>query len=149
MSCCSEALECQLGVAAHTLAVLRSLYLDIAGVVKCGGGCSPPFSVRCGLRQGCPLSTTLFNLYIWDLHQPPCAACPGVGVQVGPSGTARRVTDLGYADDITLCSSSPEGLQGLIDCFCAYCTEHGLVVKPSKCAVMVFGAANAWAGQRA
>ena len=142
-------LERQLGVAAHTLAVLRSLYQDTACVVKCGGGCSLPFSVRCGLRQGCPLSTTLFNLYIWDLHQRLVAACPGVGVRVGPAGTGRQVTDLGYADDIALCSSSPEGLQGLIDCFCAYCAEHGLVVNPSKCAVMVFGAANAWAGRRA
>ena len=85
---------------------------------------------------------------IWDLHQRLCAACPGVGVQVGPTGAARRVTDLGHADGIALCSSSPEGLQGVIDCFCACCTEHGLVVNasnPSKCAVMVFGAANAWA----
>ena len=60
----------------------------------------------------------------------------------------RKVTDLGYADDIALCASTPEGLQKLSDCFCTYCAEHGLIVNPAKCEVMVFGSSRAWPGQR-
>ena len=59
-----------------------------------------------------------------------------------------RVADLGYADDTALCGSSPEGLQQLVDCFCTYCAENGLIVNPSKCEVMVFGNGRAWAGKR-
>jgi hypothetical protein len=39
------------------------------------------------------------------------------------------VTDLGYAD-VSLCSSTPEGLQSLINCFCSCCTDgqpHGII----------------------
>jgi hypothetical protein len=147
-------LEHQLGVAEHTLATLRDLYRDTACVVKVDGCCSLPFQVSCGLRQGCPLSTTLFNLFIWDLHQRLTEACPGAGVPLGPPPRDRnrpappRVADLGYADDVALCGSSPEALQKLIDCFCAYCAENGLIVNPSKCEVMVFGNGSAWPGRR-
>ena len=147
-------LEHQLGVAAHTLATLRDLYRSTTCTVKVDGSCSMPFEVGCGLRQGCPLSTTLFNLFIWDLHQRLCSACPDVGVPIRPPTRGRRgrpprkVTDVSYADDISLCASTPEGLQKLSDCFCTYCAEHGLIVNPAKCEVMVFGSSKAWPGQR-
>lgn len=47
-----------------------------------------------------------------------------------------------------MCGSSPEGLQKLINCFCTYCAEHGLIVNPAKCEVMVFGNGKAWPGQQ-
>ena len=92
--------------------------------MKCGGGCSLPFAVP-RAAAGVPLSTTLFDLCILDLHQRLCAACPGVGVRVSPAAAARQVADLGYADDITLCSSSPEGLQSLIVLLLCILSEHG------------------------
>jgi hypothetical protein len=147
-------LEHQLGVAAHTLRTLRDLYRNTSCTVKVDGRCSLPFEVGCGLRQGCPLSTTLFNLFIWDLHQRLLACCPGVGVAISPPVRGKRerppqmVTDLGYADDISLCASTPEGLQKLNDCFCTYCAEHGLIVNPAKCEVVVFGSSRAWPGKR-
>jgi hypothetical protein len=97
---------------------LRDLYHETDCVVKGEGCCS-----LLGLRQGCPLSTTLFNLYIWDVHQRLLAVCPGVGVPIGPklrdpsAPAPPLVTDLGYADDVSLCSSTAEGLQSLIDGF--------------------------------
>jgi hypothetical protein len=42
-----------------------------------------------------------------------------------------------FTDDVSLCSSTPEGLQYLIDCFCVNCTESGLMVNPTKCEVVV------------
>jgi hypothetical protein len=77
----------------------------------------------------------LFNQFIWDLHQRLLAACPGVGVPIGPCSTPAPplVTDLTYADNVLLCSSTPRWLQRLIDCFCACCSEEGLIVNPTKC----------------
>ena len=40
------------------------------------------------------------------------------------------VTDMEYADDATLCASSPKQLQDLINSFVAYCDKHGLTVNP-------------------
>jgi hypothetical protein len=93
---------------------------------------------------------------------PPCStcsparlrkACPGAGVAIGPppcgGGPAPpKVIDLGYADDAGLCGQTPEELQQLIDCYCDYCRENGLlVVNPAKCEAMVFGNGSAWPGR--
>ena len=56
--------------------------------------------------------------------------------------------NIGYADGIALLSSTTEGVQRLINSFCKYCQEHGLVVNPSKCEAMVFAVGNAWQNQR-
>ncbi len=72
----------QLGVTAHTLQTLRSLYCGTTCTVKVDGCCSIPFGVACGLRQGCPLSTTLFNMLIWDL---PRTCARRALVQASPS----------------------------------------------------------------
>jgi hypothetical protein len=58
-----------LGMSQHTLGTLRHLYSRCQCITKCKKGTHAAFAVNIGLRQGCPLSTTLFNLYIWDLHQ--------------------------------------------------------------------------------
>jgi hypothetical protein len=55
----------------------------------------------------------------------------------------------GYADDVSLCSSTRKGLQHLIDCFCAYCTENDLMVDLTKCEVDVFGGTSqTWSSRR-
>jgi hypothetical protein len=54
----------------------------------------------------------------------------------------------GYANDVSLCSSTPRWLQRLIDCFRACCSEEGLIVNPTKCKVVVFGGAKAWSRKR-
>ncbi len=120
-------LEHQLGVAAHTLQTLRSLYCGTTCTVKVDGCCSLPLSVACGLRQGCPLSTTLFNLFIWDLPQRLREACPGAGVASPHGGgpAPPKVIDLEYADDAGLCGQTPEELQQLIDCYWDYLGRTG------------------------
>ncbi len=67
--------------------------------------------MRIGLQQGCPPSTTLFNLYIWDLHQHLTSDVQGAGVKLQGED----------ADDAALCASSPQQLQELINSFVAYC----------------------------
>lgn len=138
----------QLGMSPDSVAVLRSLYEDTQCIVKCERGTHAPFSISMGLRQGCPLSTTLFNLYIWDLHLTLRLKHPTAGVTMHstPERTAQLISDLAYADDIALCGSSPDALQHTIDTFHAYCCKHGLIVNPSKCEVVVFSKrCTAWA----
>ena len=159
-----EKLQKQVGLSDHSLATLRGLYDGTQCIVKCEGGLSEPFEVRCGVRQGCPLSTTLFNLFIHDLHTYLGEHCAGMGVKLRRKveddvvqqrlrGQPQRhaatphpvhVSDLSYADDINLCAGSPQHLQTLLDRFATYCKEHGLIINPSKCETMVFSGGGAW-----
>jgi hypothetical protein len=139
----------RMGMSHHTINTLKHLYQDTTCIVKCDQGGSAGFSVRIGLRQGCPLSTTLFNLYIWDLHQHLISDVKGAGVRLqGVTADEQLlVTDLEYADDVALCASSPKELQDLINSFVTYCDRHGLTVNPKKCEVVVFAkSCRAWSG---
>jgi hypothetical protein len=72
----------RMGMSDHSINTLKHLYHDTTCIVKCDQGGSARFTVNIGLRQGCPLSTTLFNLYIWDLHQHLVTDTKGAGVRL-------------------------------------------------------------------
>ena len=71
-----------------------------------------------GLRQGCPLSPNLFNIYVNDLFNrlnnvnthPLCL-------------NNEQITALMYADDLIILSLSHEGLQKCLDELNRYCKE--------------------------
>jgi hypothetical protein len=93
-----EKLQKLVGLSEHSLATLQCLYNNTQCIVKGPYSLSEPFSVTCGVRQGCPLSTTLFNLFISDLHDYITQHCPGKGVRVRlPVGTRHHsvITDSG------------------------------------------------------
>jgi hypothetical protein len=168
-----EKLKSLVGLSDHTLRTLRHLYHDTQCIIKCNGSLSTPFTVGCGVRQGCPLSVTLFNLFIADLDAHLKSKCtPGTGVQVVREHETRTkpptqwhksdrkrpasqpntssmlfVNDLGYADDISLAGSTPEELQELLDAFAAYCVANALIINPSKCNIVVFSGGGAWPGK--
>ncbi len=137
------------GLSEHSLTLLRSLYHNTKCIVKGQYSLSEPFTVLCGVRQGCPLSTTLFNLFISDLHSYITQRCPGLGVRVRSPGYVSNghhslLTDLGYADDIALCVNKPGDLQRILDCFADYCMSNGLIINPNKCETVVFSGGGAW-----
>ena len=125
----------RLGVHGRMLAALQSLYegstvrLNITG--KLGG----PHLSRTGLKQGCPISPTLFGLFIDGLHRYLKARCPEEGIHVDGGD---KVTVLGYADDFVLLAVSAEGLQQLIDATADYCVAIGMAISVPKTKTMVF-----------
>ena len=100
-----EALR-RLNITGRFLAALQSLYCDCRVAIKVCGRISNGLPSKIGLKQGCPLSPTLFGIFSDGLHRHLLHECPDVGPQ---RHTARHVPVLGYADDFVLLATTPGG----------------------------------------
>ena len=101
--------------------------------VKINGQQGLPLVSVSGVRQGCPLSPTLFGLLADGMHRFLQSAAAADGLAVGP---ALMVTDLGYADDFCLVSATAAGLHLIIDVVALWCDAVGMLPSSDKTVVM-------------
>lgn len=115
-------------------AVMR-LYESVLGRLRTVGGLSEFIRSTIGVKQGCPLSPTLFGIYIDELE-----AFLREHIQESDGCYLHQVLIyiLLFADDIALLSSSPEGLQRQLDALALFCDLRKLTVNLSKTKVIVF-----------
>ena len=85
------------------------------------------------MKQGCPLSPTLFGLLADGLHNFLQAVARADGIVVTAD---LKITDLGYADELWLVSATADGLQRVIDGADAWCAAVGMQASPAKTLVM-------------
>ena len=89
-----------------------------------------------GVKQGCPLSPTLFGLYVVGLEKHLLETAdidaPTLMGGMGPL--------LFYADDLILMSESASGLQKQLDALASFCEQRQLTFNLSKTKVVVFEA---------
>ena len=123
----------RLGVDGRTLGALQSLYANATVAMKIGDRTGQSLPSRTGLKQGCPLSPTLFGLFSDGLHRHLLQRCPGVGPRLR-CGT--RVPDLGYADDFALLAYTPADLQRLVDAAAEFCEQTGMLISADKSKVL-------------
>lgn len=76
---------------------IMETYKETKNKIKVGNKESAEFWTRKGLRQKCPMSPTLFNVYISDLKREIKKEQTG-GVTIGKE----KVWTITYADDIVL-----------------------------------------------
>jgi len=86
-----------------------------------------------GLRQGYPLSPTLFNVYLSDLEEGMEKGQTG-GVVIGKE----KLWTITYADDIVLLAKAETDLKEMIKRFRKYIEKKGLSLSSDKSKVMVF-----------
>ena len=77
-----------------------------------------------GVKQGCPLSPTLFGLYVDGLEKHLLETA---GIDA-PTLMGVMVPLLLYADDLILMSESAEGLQKQMDALAGFCEQRRLTV---------------------
>ncbi len=77
--------------------------------MKINGNLTDWFPVNIGLKQGCVLPPSLFNLYINGLIKEIKAS--GIGVDVD----MEKVVILVYPDDIVILAENKQDLQKLLD----------------------------------
>ena len=101
--------------------------------VKLEEGNTPFFKSQIGVKQGCNLSPTLFNLFINDLPDIFNRSCTPVALN------DTELSCLLYADDLVLLSESKAGLQNCLTKLDSYTKKWKLNINFKKSKVMVFG----------
>jgi exonuclease III len=121
------------GVKGKAWRVVRSLYSSMGASVKLGDKLSREVLMRQGVRQGCPLSPTLFNYFINALAKDLRES--GFGAQIAHL----NLDSLLYADDVVLVADSAANLQQLIERVDKFCRRWQMEINLSKSEVMVIG----------
>jgi len=99
-------------------------------------GLTPTFLYCIRVKQGCPLSSLLFGLFIDGLEKQLNALEGDTPPMLGQLA----VRLLLYADDLALMSHTPARLQKQLDVLQAFCCERQLIVNVKKTKVVVFEA---------
>ena len=89
---------------------MRNLYAGQEATVRTGHGTTDWFQKGKGLRQGCILSPSLFNLYAEYIMRNSGL----LEAQAGIKTAGRNINSLRYADDTTLVAKSEEKLESLL-----------------------------------
>ena len=115
-----------IGINGIFLKNLKTMYEQVSYRIKLKDGYLDPISSNLGLKQGCPLSPMLFNLYIDDIKDVFDDNCNPVTI------TDTKISHFLYADDLVLVSLSPEGLQTSLDRISVYAREKSLTISIKK-----------------
>ena len=93
------------------------------------------FASLAGVKQGCPLSPTLFGLLLDGLQRYLLINCAGIGPKVS---NGNIVPVLMYADHITFMATLASELQKLINVTSAFCKAVGFTISAEMSSVCVF-----------
>ena len=115
------------------LANVCALYREVNYAIKHGTRTLEPIPSNLGLKQGCPLSPLLFNLYINDLSSYLNKTREESLVLKGT-----LVNHFMYADDLVILSETRQGLQNQLDSLKKFADDKDLSVNTKKSMIMIF-----------
>uniref|UniRef100_A0A803SNW1 ribonuclease H n=1 Tax=Anolis carolinensis TaxID=28377 RepID=A0A803SNW1_ANOCA len=129
-----------MGIPSHLVCLLRNLYKDQVATVRTNHGTTDWFKIGKGVRQGCILSPSLFNLYAEHIMRH--AGLEKTKARVKIAG--RNINNLRYADDTTLMAESEEELRSLITKVKEESAKAGLQLNIKKTKIMATRLTDNW-----
>ena len=99
---------------------MKALYTNTSCTTKVNNNLSLPIVFEQGVKQGCPLSPTLFNIFITDL------------IHCLNKVRLSQVNALLYADDLVLIADKPKTLNNLLQALNWWCSENSMDINSDK-----------------
>ena len=124
----------------HLTCLLRNLYADQEATVRTGHGTTDWFQIRKEVRQGCILSSCLFNLYAEYIIQNAGLDEAQAGIKIA----RRNNNNLRYADDTPIMAKSEEELKSLLMKVKEESEEADLKLNIQKMKIMASGPITSW-----
>ena len=100
----------EMGIPDHLTCLLKNLYAGQEATVRTRHGTTDWFQIGKGVRQGCILSTCLFNLYAEYIMRK--AGLEEAQAEIKIAG--RIINNFTFADDTTFMAETKEELKSLL-----------------------------------
>ncbi len=126
----------KIGIGGNFLKTLQCMYKQVYFQIKLPNGLTETISSSTGVKQGCVLSPTLFNLFLSDLPDIFDSTCDPAILHDIP------ISCLMFADDLVLISQTAAGLQNSINKLGDYCEKWSLHVNLDKTKIVIFNQAG-------
>ena len=120
--------------------IVGDIYTQASTTIKTPEGTTGPIPVLAGVKQGCPLSSILFNLTIEPIIRAIQEASTTPECRVSIANT--NISVLAYADDLVILAKTPEGLDKLLATASEQADHLLLNFKPVKCATLSLSCRN-------
>ena len=115
----------------NLLRVIKTVYNKATSAVLFNSSIGDWFRTTAGVRQGCLLSPTLFNIFLERIMTDALEDHEGT-VSIG----GRTITKLRFADDINGLAGEEEELANLVERLDKASTAHGMEISAEKTKLM-------------
>ena len=146
----------KLGIPENVIAIIQSFHENMRAQICCNGKLSDDIKVDNGLRQGCSIAPTLFNLYaclMVERWKEKVKELEGVGILLNykldeklfrrytRNAEKAHLTEGQFADDAALLATTHSGAELALTEFASTANDFGLNVSFTKTKVMAAGRA--------
>ena len=118
-------------ISANLVCTIEQLYDKATSAVQMNGSIGEWFRTTVGVRQGCLLSPTLFNIFLERIMSDALEEHDGK-VSIG----GRNITNLRFADEIDALAEEEQELEALVESLDKTCTRYKMEISVEKTKLM-------------